>query len=553
MELSILSLLPPVLVLFLGITTQRVLFSLLCGIASAGVIATKGNLLSALSLIFSELWETSELANITNLQSFLGSESLLIFLFLANLGVIVVLLSKSGGALAYTQFVKRYLHDKKSVQSASLLLSKLLFIDDYFNALTVGTVMHPLTDEYKVPRAKLAYLVDSLSAPLSILVPVSSWVAVIIGPLHKTGVSLVSGPNTLITGDPFAIYLKAIPFTFYSFLTIFSAWLIVRYSLSFGAMKTHEDIAEQTGNLFGGKAKISRRVEICNTEHGCSLIDFILPVSTLILSVIGVLLYTGGSSLFGGSNNILTALQQANSYMALAFGSIIALVTMTLFLLARRRIKTSELGPLYHEGSLLMAPAIIILLLSWTLGGLLKNYLFTGQYLAHALIGSVSLIYFPAMFFIASGLTSFAMGSSWGTLAIMIPIAIPMIATFASSGEAIILAQQVPVLYPVLGAILSGAVFGDHISPISDTTIMTSTSTGSHHIDHVRTQFTYAIPVFFAATLSFFISGYLLYKTTMGLFANGLISITIGIASLVLTLFIRTAFAQKRDHAVTQK
>jgi len=508
MQLSGLSLIPPILVLVLGITTHRVVFSLLCGIIAASAIASHFLPIATAKLLFLRLWETTELSGFTSFEAFAHSDTLLIFLFLSMLGILVILLEHSGGATAYTHHVKKRLHTPRQVEGASLLISSCLFIDDYFNALTVGTIMRPLTDQFRIPRAKLAFLVDSMAAPLSILIPISSWVAVIIGQLQKAGISLQTNPQTSIIADPFFVYLTSIPFITYSFIAISAVWYIVAKRISFGPMYKHEKQATKHNNLFGGKAPIIRKVNLPQSKDlHAELIDFIFPVCTFLLSVVFFLLYTGSHHLLGGTHSIIEALRYANSSFSLASGSIVALIITSIFLLIRKKIKAQTLPMLIIEGIELMRPAMVILFLSWTLGAFLRNDLHTGAYLANKLIGTISLSFFPIMFFIAASITATTMGSSWGTIAIVIPIAVPMLLSFSHLTVPAALGDT-PLLFPVIGAILSGAVLGDHISPISDTTIMTSTSTNSYHIDHVYTQFIYTIPIFISTCIAFIVAGF---------------------------------------------
>ena len=236
---------------------------------------------------------------------------------MANLGIIVTLLEQSGGAAAYAQAIRNRIRSKRNVEQASLLLSLSLFIDDYFSSLTVGTIMRPLTDQFSVPRAKLAFLVDSLAAPIAILVPVSSWVAVIIGQLQKAGVSKELAESTTIIGDPFAVYLHTIPFIAYSFVLMISAALIVHYRISFGPMYTHEKIAAETGNMFGGKQPPHRihRSEKSNLTKR-SLLDFIIPIFSFLSGVFVCMIWSGGAWVCGGSHSIMAALRASNSSLA---------------------------------------------------------------------------------------------------------------------------------------------------------------------------------------------------------------------------------------------
>lgn len=530
-----LSLLPPLIVLTLGILTRRVLFSLACGLLSAALLATKASISASATLLTTRLWQNIDLTALHSWDTLSQSQPLLVFFFLTLLGIMVTLLEHSGGAAAYATAIRKRLRSARQVERTSMLLSTCFFIDDYFSSLTVGTIMRPLTDHFKIPRVKLAFLVDSLAAPISILVPVSSWVAVIISQLQKVGIGAPELSTTTIIGDPFIGYLHSIPFIAYSFTLIFATWLIVQRRISFGPMREHEVIARTTGNTFGGRRPRLRALKLNIPENANpSLFDFAIPMG-LVLSCVGIgLLWTGGHTWFGGNNDLVTALRTANSFLALAGGIGMAFAGSVLFLRLRNVILLSQLPALAHHGFLLMAPAMLILWLCWTFGDLLCKDLHTGTYLAQVLVGAIPLWLLPLLFFIVASMISFAMGSSWGTVAITIPIAVPMLLSLSGITQPVPLAD-VALFAPIIGAILSGAVLGDHISPISDTTVMSATSTGSYHIDHVYTQFVYVVPVFIGACVSFVLAG---LTCTWGLTTSSLISILGGIAVVTALLLV---------------
>lgn len=533
---TIQSLLPPLLVLVLGITTHRVLLSLTAGLISAAFIASNWDMYGAFYLTVTSLWKTTELSSLTSWHTFSQSHTPLIFFFLTNLGILVRLLQVSGGAAAYTYFVKQNLSSSIHTERASLFLSLFLFIDDYFSALTVGTIMKPLTDLYKIPRVKLAFLVDSFAAPLAIIIPLSSWVAVVIGQLEKAGIHHTAEKTTSLLADPYIVYLHTIPFIFYSLCIIASAWFIISKRISFGKMKKHEDMAVTSGNVFGGQTPPHHEQPIAYQPDTHSIYDFIVPVASFLLSIAGSILYTGGYP----STSLLQAIQQAQSSQALALGSFISVLFSFVFLIIRNSLPQYSYACLFYEGFSLMGSSMLVLLLSWSLGGLLQHHLKTGSYLASLLIGNLPLALLPVMFFFAASLISLSMGSSWGTVAIAIPIAIPLLLSLLSI-EGTISAFSLPLLFPTLGGILSGAVFGDHISPISDTTIMTSTSTGCNHMDHVTTQFEYTFPVFLGTALSYLVAG---YTITYGVFICTLLSASSGIT---LSCFLLRLFHHQKD------
>jgi len=523
-------------VLVCGFWTRRVVFSLTCGVLTAGLIATSFHPIPALKLVGSYFWSNTELANFTSWQQFWDGSHMFIALFLILLGIIVTLIGHSGGAYAYGRAIRKYVHSKKGVESSALALSSCLFVDDYFNSLTVGAVMHSITDTFKVPRVKLAFLVDSMAAPVAILAPISSWAPFVLGQLHESGILSNVTPSTNVVADPFFVYLGTLPYIFYSFLTIIAGWFIVRSSISFGEMGRHEAIAEETGNLFGGKkqGRLGIRSPHERNMEALCMADFIVPIATLLVSVILCILYTGDFYLLGGSKTLLEALQHTKAELSLFIGGCFTLLVSFGLLFARRKLHLIEIPHILFEGAALMAPAIVILLLSWTLGDLLREDLLTGHYLANLMIGSVNVKFFPVMFFLAAAATSFALGSAWGTIAIMFPIAVPMLIQFLGLSTPAQI-SGLELLFPTLGAIMSGAVSGDHMSPISDTTIMSSTSTGCHHIDHVTTQVAYSFPTLIASGVAFLAAG-LLIDYPWWITIGGSLGIGIAISLTVLKI-----------------
>ncbi|MCK4265366.1 hypothetical protein KAW80_03340 [Candidatus Babeliales bacterium] len=538
-----LSLLPLLITLAMAFITKRVVFSLFCGITSAAFIAADFSPTNTATLIIKRIWETTELNTLVSWKMFMSNWNLFICLFLIILAIIITLISHSGGAYAYGNFISKKINTKKGAETSSLLLSFLFFVDDYFNSLTVGAVMHPITDQYKVPRAKLAFLVDSMAAPLCILSPVSSWIALIIMQLKKSGVSDIVNKDTYVLAEPFYVYIRTLPFVLYSFIIIATSWFIVRRKISFGLMAKHEDIAKKTGNLFGGKDAPHFKIKsVCPTnKNRCSIGDFIFPISTLSISIILGILYSGGYYLLGGNNNLTNSFQNAEVPIALFLGGLITWISTSIFLYFRKKLNLESFLKTSLDGTKLMMPAIIILILAWTLGTLLKDDLLTGQYLAKVLVGNIDIRLFPVMFFIASACSSFATGSSWGTVAIFFPIAIPMLMAFLRTSVPANI-NEISFLFPVLGAILSGAVSGDHISPISDTTIMAACSTGCSEVDHVQTQFSYAFPVLIATSIAFLVSGFIPW---WNIFTNIFVSLLIGIGLCFILLEIMNRIRKK--------
>jgi tetracycline resistance efflux pump len=525
-------LLPACIVLFIAFLFKKLNYALFLGIISAVLIASNFALKNSLLLLINRFY--SQITDFDNLY---------LYLFLIILGFIIALLEYSGGATAFAHLLTKHLRSKRATESASLLLSTSLFIDDYLSCLVTGFVMRPITDQFKIPRTKLAFLIHSFSAPLVILAPISSWVALITSSLDKAGVSPFDGPRTKILADPFYIYLKSIPFIFYSLLIIASVWFIVRLKISFGPMHHDELIAKETDNLFGGKKPIGHITDHLQEKKGSAL-DLILPIGILIISFIIGIAWSGGYYLFGGPYSFLQAIQHNTQTSLILFISVsISFIVSSIRALKNNTIKKNAFKKIIRYGVQLMYPSIIMVFLASTFGIILREDLQTGAYLANTFLHSVHIFLLPLIFYAISIVVALLTGSAWGTIALMVPIAIQMLgvlqlatafmnplATDAALTETLYI-----LLFPCLGAIFSGAVCGNHVSPIAETTIMSSNSAGCYPLDHAYTQFWYALPAIICTALSFLISGLLLSYSPI---FNVIASLSIGIVFCLLILYI---------------
>lgn len=503
MEPSFLSVIPPFFVLILGFVTRKVLWSLASGIVVAALLSTK-ELFSGCSLAAKTLLNNLEIVSIYK-NGLWSGWNFLIALFLLSLGVFITLLHHSGVAQAYSHAVRRKLRKKSQAEASSLLLSSGLFIDDYFSSLTVGSVMRSVTDVFRIPRAKLAFLVDSMAAPLAVICPISSWVAAILGFLRESGVSNNMGQSTLIYGSPYVAYLHIVPYILYSFVVIIGSWAIVICGFSFGKMKKHEIIAQEEGDLFGKNEPVLSKTNQKPTADNAHILDFLLLILVLILSVLGGLAYSGGYSL-GAKQGLIESFRNSVAAQGLFIAGILSLSFQIIWLRIRGLLRLGDLWQLLIKGIKMMLPSVLVLICAWTLGDLLKNHLYTGHYLASIMTGNVSTHLLPLMFFIGSLVTAASIGSSWGTAAVMFPIAVQLYVSLQGLNEPILLLDA-GELFIILGAVLSGSVAGDHISPISDTTIMSAISTGMNHTDHVETQLGYALPFIGITGLGFLLLG----------------------------------------------
>lgn len=524
MHNSWLSLIPPIVALIGALVTRHILISLALGIVSAAFIATDFSLYNTATLTIHKLYLNSDLWRLSSWDAFWHSTNLFVIIFLFILPIIITLIGYSGGSYAYGTWAQRMARSARSTQLSAVALSIILSIDDYFSSLTVGSVMQPLTDRMKIPRIKLSFLVDSLAAPLALICPVSSWIAGIIGFFADNGIGL-TGKDILIKADPFSVYIYTAPFFFYSIIILLSTVFIIVYNISFGPMYYHEQIAHTSGNLFGGRKPITAATSDTPEENRITaqIRDFIVPIATLIVTIVCSMLYFGG--LFTTTTSVFAAMQQTQAPQALFIGGLLSLIITTLFFFIRKKLTLPILPSLYYQGIQLMAPTVIMLILAWSFGDILREDLHTGAYIS-SLITYVQLplSLLPALFFFIAFATALAIGSSWATMAIMLPLALPLIAS-ATHATTPLLLFDTALLLPTIGAVLSGAVAGNHISPLADTTVMSATSSGAYFSDHVYAQAIYALPIIISTGIGFLVAGML---ASHGMLISALAGITVG-------------------------
>lgn len=502
--------LPPAIVVILATLTHRMLFSLLMGIVSAALVVHNFDPIAAFSFSVTRLWQITELANLSSWRSFWTCSNLFICAFLIILGVLMVMLHNSGASYAYGNFMMKKLKTSGGAERSSLLLSTVFFIDDYFSCLAVGSVMQPISDRFRIPRAKLALFVNVVAAPLALLVPLSSWVAYIMGQFNNAGISAIPSTTTIMIADPFQLYLSTIPFLLYALVVVASVWYLSSMQISYGLLQRHEHTARTTGEVFGGKAAITHRMPelSAHKKATASITDFLFPIISLFIAVIGWILCSGGYWLLGGSNTLLQTLQQANIYAGLFAGSLIATTLSFLFFFWRKKFAVTDIATFIKEGSSLMGGSILTLFLIWTFSSILSKDLETGKYIADMLIGHINSALLPVMFFLMSALISTLMGTAWGTMGMLIPLALHMVPTFLHVAQPFY-AQDVPLFIPILGAIISGSVVSNHLSPISDVMMMSAMSTGAYHLDVLKSHIGLVIPTVFSCALAFLIAGYM--------------------------------------------
>ncbi len=466
-----LALLPPIIAIVLALITKEVYSSLFIGIIAGALLFTNFSIVRTLESIFQVMTE------------YVGDPwNLGILIFLVMLGIIVGLITKSGGSATYGNWATNRIKSRPGALLSTFALGVIIFIDDYFNCLTVGSVMRPVTDKYKISRAKLSYIIDATAAPICIIAPISSWAAA------------VSSYTT--EGEGLSLFIQTIPYNLYALLTIVMVIAISLMNFDFGPMKKHEDNAMQNGDLFTtGKEEYASEQEIPVSGKG-KVIDLILPVIVLIISCVVGMIYTGGF-FDGNGTDFVTAFSNSDASVGLVMGSFVSLIFTLLLYLPRRIVSFKSCMESIPQGFKAMVPSIIILMFAWTLGGFCRDHLGAGEFVAnwiHDTGFSTSML--PAVIFLVALGLAFSTGTSWGTFGILIPISLDIFEKAGITGSATVI---------VISACLAGAVCGDHCSPISDTTIMASAGAQCNHVNHVSTQLPYVLLV---ASVSFV--GYIL-------------------------------------------
>jgi len=498
MQPSWLIFLPPLCVLIIAFTTKRIITALFIGIVLSAFIAYNGAVIPSIQLVLQSLFEKA--TDIENLYT---------FAFLLCLGVTLAFINYTGGALALGNILTKRLTTKKDTETSSLILSCILAIDDYLNCLTAGYVMQPLTDRFHIARIKISFLINSMTVPLTILIPISTWAGFLLRQFSLAKISLDAADNPKILADPLIVYFKSIPFILYSFITIAAVCFIVRRQITFGLIKKHEDIARTTGNLFGGKTAVARPLTPPISSENLSLWDFFLPMGTLFIGFFIGILYSGNFFLFGGTNTFVAAFKTARVIPVLfVIGFITMMLTIAMALL-RNNVSYKQIPRLIKEGIQLTLPAIILIYFAWTFSALLSDQLGIGQYLATHLLSNVLPALLPVMLFITTTSISFIIGSAWGTIAMMLPISVDILTSLNTQTMLPTDLTSICLLLPSIGAVLSGALAGNHLSPIADVAIMSSTSTGAHLVDHVKGQTSYIIPCFLATCIAFIMVGFI--------------------------------------------
>lgn len=504
------SLFPPVIAIGLALITKEVYSSLFVGILSGGIIyaAASG---TGFEGTFKAVVQDGLITNLSNAYN-VG-----ILVFLVVLGIIVVLMNKAGGSRAYGEWAAAHIKSRRGVALSTFFLGVLIFVDDYFNCLTVGSVMRPITDKHNISRSKLAYLIDSTAAPICIIAPISSWAAAVSG--------TVEGVNGI------SLFINTIPYNLYAFLTILMVIFISVSDTDYGPMKIHEDNAKN-GDIFTTKNNTYEQDAQPVTERG-RVIDLTLPVAVLIVFCVVGMIYTGG---FFSGTDFVTAFANCDAAYGLSLGSISALIVIIAYYMLRRVLKFNECMDSIAAGFKQMVPAILILTFAWTLKTM-TNHLEAGAFVSGVVQSATALsVLLPVILFVVAIGLAFATGTSWGTFGILIPIVTSVfeaeLANVSQTGE-------IPSMVIIcISACLAGAVCGDHCSPISDTTIMASTGAQCDHVNHVSTQLPYALTVAAVCVVGYLLSGFV---------HNVFIVLGFSVALMLAVLFAIRFFVKRKE------
>ena len=498
---TVASLLPPVAAIVLALITKEVYSSLFLGIIVGCFLYTNGSPIDAFQDFVSRLT--------SNAGGNMG-----ILMFLVILGTMVALMIRAGGSKAYGDWAVSHIKTKSGALWSTFILAIVLGVDDYFNNLTTGNVMRPVTDGHHISRAKLSYMCDATAAPVCIMMPVSSWAAAVTGIIGNEEVG-------------FQIFLKAIPYNYYAILTLVFIVVMTCLNIDYGPMRKHENNAAK-GDLYTTPERPFAGVEEMKFNPNGKVIDLVLPVLVLVGCCVGSMVYVGYQN---GGTDLITAFANTSAFDALPLGSLVALIFTMLFFMVRRAMSFTELMDCLPNGFKQMVPAILILCLAWTIGDVTKA-LGAPEFVADLVskVGPGLKNFLPAVVFLIAAFLGFATGTSWGTFTILLPIVIPV---FSGGIPAADLTSELingnDMLMIAIAATLGGAVMGDHCSPISDTTIMASSGAQCYHLNHVATQLPYAVTVAVVAFVNYIITAFIQVP---------FICLPIAIVSMVLVMLV---------------
>lgn len=516
------ALVPPLVAILLALITKEVYSSLFVGIVLGAVffcVSTGSGLDGFVThLLDNTVGEGSDAQSYGLIHCLSDNWNVGILVFLVILGTMVALMNKAGGSAAFGKWASKHVKSQVGVQISTLLLGVLIFIDDYFNCLTVGSVMRPITERHSVSREKLAYLIDSTAAPICVIAPISSWAAAVAG-------FCAVGENGL------ALFCQAIPFNFYAFFSIIFILTIVLTRYDFAAMRkfdinqnVDDATSDEVGEIADAKMEVaSSGIGLKKLGKSGTVLDLVVPILLLISFCILGMIYSGGFFRAGETfHDSIGAFAASNASVGLVIGSLTALILTGLWLVIRRVITFEDAMSCLIKGFEAMVPAILILTLAWTLKSMTDS-LGAAAYVAQLVEGTELQMLLPAVIFVTACFLAFATGTSWGTFGILIPICVAVFPVGA------------PLRIISISACMAGAVCGDHISPISDTTIMASAGAGCKHVNHVSSQLPYAVTVAVISFLTYVVAG---FTQHLGVLQSGVISWTFGLLAIALTFVL---------------
>ena len=500
------SLVPPIIAIVLALITKEVYSSLFLGILAGGIIYSNLSFEATVVHVFQDGF----------ISTVADSYNIGILIFLVLLGALVSMMNKSGGSAAFGRWATKHVKTRIGAQLVTIALGVLIFIDDYFNCLTVGSVMRPVTDKQNISRAKLSYLIDATAAPVCIIAPISSWAAAVAGFAKDAGAK--SG---------ISLFISSIPYNFYALLTIVMMLFLALSNKDYGPMKRHEENAKNGDIFTTGQEIVEDSFQNANPKG--KVIDLVLPVIFLIIACVVGMIYSGGFFTVGkeGYKNIIKAFSNSDASVGLVFGSFITIIVAVIYFLIRKVISFKDCMASIPDGFKAMVPAILILVCAWTLNTMTSS-LGAKIFISQLIKGSASSLqlFLPAIIFLIAVGLSFSTGTSWGTFGILIPI---VLSVFSGVNG--------PISVIAISACLAGSVCGDHCSPISDTTIMASAGAQCNHINHVSTQLPYALTVAAVSFVAYILAGFI---------QNWLIVLPIAIVLMLATLVVITTFTNKK-------
>lgn len=521
--LSPLSLLPPIVALGLAIISRRVLLSLGVGIILGSLLLTDYSVGGAAAYI------GTTVKGVFIEDGGLNSWNMSIVAFLVLLGMMTALLTLSGGTSAFADWAYKRIKSSRGSKLLAAFLGVFIFVDDYFNSLAVGSISRPVTDRFNVSRAKLAYILDSTAAPMCVLMPASSWGAYIM-----TIISGILVAHGITEYSALGAYLRLVPMNYYAVFALLMVFSVTWFNIDIGPMRGSESKAASEGDsgVENDKAhQINEELDITESNNG-KVSDLILPIVALIVATVAFMLYTGGQSLAsdGIAFNLLGAFENTDVGMSLVYGGLVGLA-VALFTVIKQGLPFSDISNTLWIGAKSMFGAILILIFAWTIGSVIGD-MKTGTYLSSLVQGNIDPQWLPVILFLLSGAMAFATGTSWGTFGIMLPIAGDMAG-----------ATDLALMLPMLSAVLAGSVFGDHCSPISDTTILSSTGARCNHIDHVATQLPYALAVALVSCVGFVV---------LGMTASVALSLSASAVAFVCVCFVMSVIAKANTAELQQ-